>query len=434
MRRTRLMASIAALGAASVVLAACGGGTDTAVEETTAAEAPAEEAPAATDNCPLIIGTLLPQTGSLAFLGPPEFAGVDLAVGEINGAGGVLGQEVQHLVGDSGDTTTDIASQTVDSHLAAGAQAIVGAASSGVSLTVIDKITSAGVVHFSPANTSPELTTYDDGGLYFRTAPPDTFQGAVMAQLVANDGHTKLAVLNLDDSYGNGLATVTKDAFTAAGGEVVAAITYDPNAAEFAAEVTQVKAAAPNAVVLIGFDETTKILQEMIKQGVGPDAVPVYLVDGNLSGSAYAELPADIMVGVKGTLPGAAATTELQDRLKGVNADLTDFSYAAESYDAVNLIALAAQLGGSCDGQTIADNLLAVSGTDGGDACSDFASCKALLDGGATAIDYEGQSGPVNFNQYGDPGVATMGVYAYTANDKYEPLLEEFITADVPQP
>jgi len=100
------------------------------------------------------VGDLLPQTGSLATLGPPEFAGVGLAIKEINAAGGVLGKPVTEIMGDSGDATTDIATQTVNRELAAGADVIVGAASSAVSLTVIDKITNSGVIEFSPANTS----------------------------------------------------------------------------------------------------------------------------------------------------------------------------------------------------------------------------------------------------------------------------------------
>ena len=98
----------------------------------------------------LTIGTILPQTGSLAFLGPPEFAGFDLAIQDINAAGGVLGQDVVGIQGDSGDATTDTANQTVDRLLSQNVDAIIGAASSGVSLTVIDKITGAGVVQFSP--------------------------------------------------------------------------------------------------------------------------------------------------------------------------------------------------------------------------------------------------------------------------------------------
>ncbi len=374
---------------------------------------------------PLKIGSLLPETGNLAFLGPPEFAGVDLAVQEINDAGGVLGNPVEHLRGDSGDTSTDIAQQTVDAHIAAGVSAIVGAASSGVSLTVIDKITSAGIVHFSPANTSPDLTTYADDGFYFRSAPPDTFQGAVLGQLMANDGATNAVFLNLDDAYGNGLAKYGIAAFSGTSTNIV----YNPQAAEFSADVAKAKAANPDAIALIGFDETAKIIAEMIKQGVGPDKVPLYLVDGNLSSQAYKDLPAGIMKGVKATLPGVLASADLQAKLLEVDPALTDFSYAPESYDAVMLIALAAEQGGATDGTTIRDNLQAVSA--GGTKCYTFAECKALIADGED-IDFDGVSGPIEFDSFGDPSVATMGIYEYTANDAFVPLADEFITGDVP--
>jgi ABC-type branched-subunit amino acid transport system substrate-binding protein len=374
---------------------------------------------------PLKIGSLLPETGNLAFLGPPEFAGVDLAVADINAAGGVLGQDVEHIRGDSGDTSTDIAQQTVDSHISAGVSAIVGAASSGVSLTVIDKISSAGIVQISPANTSPDLTSYADDGYYFRTAPSDTFQGAVLGQLMAKEGATNAVFLNLDDAYGNGLAKYGIAAFSGTSTQII----YNPQAAEFSADVAKAKAAKPDAVAVIGFDETTKILAEMIKQGVGPDKVKIYLVDGNLSSGAYKDLPAGIMNGVKATLPGVLASEDLQSRLLGVDPGLTDFSYAAESYDAVILIALAAEQGGATDGQTIRDNLQSVSS--GGTKCFTYAECKELLADG-TDIDYDGVSGTIEFDANGDPSVATMGIYEYTANDKYVARGDEFISGDVP--
>ena len=374
---------------------------------------------------PLKIGSLLPETGNLAFLGPPEFAGVDLAVQEINDAGGVLGNPVEHLRGDSGDTSTDIAQQTVDAHIAAGVSAIVGAASSGVSLTVIDKITSAGIVQFSPANTSPDLTTYADDGYYFRSAPSDTFQGAVLGQLMANDGASNAVFLNLDDAYGNGLAKYGIAAFSGTSTNIV----YNPQAAEFSADVAKAKAANPDAIALIGFDETAKIIAEMIKQGVGSDKVPLYLVDGNLSAQAYKDLPAGIMKGVKATLPGVLASADLQAKLLEVDPSLTDFSYAPESYDAVMLIALAAEQGGATDGATIRDNLQAVSA--GGTKCYTFAECKALIADGED-IDFDGVSGPIEFDSNGDPSVATMGIYQYSANDKFAALADEFITGDVP--
>src|SRR3954452_3736513 len=99
----------------------------------TSTPGPAPVAAGATSPTPLTIGTLLPETGNLAFLGPPEVAGVQLAINDINAAGGVLGRQVALVTGDSGDASTDTATQTVDRLLQSGVNAIVGAASSGVS-------------------------------------------------------------------------------------------------------------------------------------------------------------------------------------------------------------------------------------------------------------------------------------------------------------
>lgn len=426
MKRTMILKSVAVLGAVSLTLAACSSGDDTATE-TTAAETASEQV--VTDEISELgckIGTMLPQTGSLAFLGPPEFAGVDLAVAEIQTAGGPI---AENLFGDSGDTSTDIASQTADSHINAGVTAIVGAASSGVSLTVIDKITGAGVIHFSPANTSPTFSDYADNGLYFRTAPSDLFQGQVLADLMLAEGLESIGIMALDDAYGTGLANALEARFVSSGGNVTDKIIYNPQAAEFSAEVGQMKAGGPQAIAIIGFEETTKIVQEMIKQGVGPDNVPMYLVDGNLSATAFAELPEGIMVGVKGTLPGAAAPDAFQAKLLAINPDLTDFSYAAESYDTVNLLALAMDVAGSCDGVAVAEALIGVSKD--GEKCTDYATCAALLAEGKD-IDYDGVAGPVEFADNGDPSIATMGVYEYTANDTISPVLDEFVVGTVP--
>ncbi|MBU6243653.1 MAG: ABC transporter substrate-binding protein [Actinomycetales bacterium] len=436
MNRTTVLKSAAVLGVASLALAACGGSSTStessaAPAASSAAPAPASSAPAASAAPAAVdckIGTMLPQTGSLAFLGPPEFAGVDLAAKEIEAAGGPI-KAANVLPGDSGDTTTDIASQTADSHIGAGVTAIIGAASSGVSLTVIDKITGAGVIQFSPANTSPDLSNYNDNGLYFRTAPSDLFQGAVLGQLMLDEGIDQAAILALDDSYGNGLANALDNNFTAGGGTITQKVIYNPQAAEFSAEVGKVKASKPKGIAVIGFDESVKVIQELIKQGIGPDKVPLFLVDGNLSAEAYKDLPKGIMKGVKATLPGAAAPEDFQAKLLEVNPDLTDFSYAPESYDAVNLIALAMKASGSCDGATVAAALQDVS--KGGEACTDYASCAALLDQGKD-INYEGVSGPVEFADNGDPSIATMGVYEYEANDKFAPKLDLFVTGEVP--
>ena len=236
----------------------------------------------------LKIGSLLPQTGSLAFLGPPEFAGAELAIADINAAGGVLGVPAEYEPGDSGDTSTDTASQTVDRLLGLNVDAIIGAASSSVSLTVIDKITAAGVVQFSPANTSNAFTDYADKGLYFRVAPPDVLQGNLVGQLVADDGNSTAYILALDDAYGTSLAEVVSATLEQAGVEVVGEKIYDPKATSFDAEVNDIASLDPDAIVLITFDEGSRILRTMVEAGIGPQNKAVYGVDGNI-GNALGE-------------------------------------------------------------------------------------------------------------------------------------------------
>lgn len=416
-RKTPLWRLVAAAGAASLVLAACGGDDDDGEgtepepeatgEETEGGDAPMFEGQ-------LHLGTLLPQTGSLAFLGPPEFAGVDLAVLDINEAGGVGGSEVTVSHTDSGDTSTDIASQSTERLLSEDVAAVIGAASSSVSFTVLDQIVQNETIMFSPANTSPDFTTYADDGLYFRTAPSDVLQGRVMGDLVLTDGYVDVGIMALQDPYGEGLAENVRLSIEGGGGTIVEEIIYDPNAASYTAEVTQMAAANPEAIVLIGFQETETILPELETQGIGPQEVPVYFVDGNLSNSY--EFPEGFLEGNKGTLPGAETTEEFQGRLLEVNPDLEDFSYAPESYDAVILIALAAIQAQSVESRDIADNLVAVSRD--GTQCTAFAECVELLNAGED-IDYDGQSGPITFSDAGDVSEATIGIYEYQADNTY---------------
>jgi len=426
-------AAVAVLAGAAMLLAACGSDdtttTPTASDTTTAAETPTEsessEPPAGTGDGTLTVGALLPATGDLAFLGPPEFAGVDLAVSDINAAGGVLGQDVVQVKGDSGDGTPNIAPRETTVLLDQEADVIVGAASSSVSLSVIDKITGAGVVQISPANTSTAFDTYDDKGLYFRTAPSDVLQGAVMANLVREDGFSNIAIMARQDSYGEALADQVEQRFTDAGGSVIAKELYDATASNFGAEVQSIAAKQPEAIVLIAFDETTKIIPEMISNGIGPKDVQIYFVDGNTADYSD-EFDNGTLAGVRATYPGAELTDDFRQRLLGADKKLTEFTYGPESYDATILAALAATAAEDDSGEAIASKLQEVSV--GGTKCTAYEECLTMLESGED-IDYDGVSGPIDFNETGSPSAATIGIFEYAADNTFSNV--EFITGQI---
>jgi len=194
-------------------------------------------------------------------------------------------------------------------------------------------------------------------------------------------------------------------------------VDYDPKAADFSADVARIKAKNPKGIVLIGFEETAKVVQELVKQGLTADTYNWYMVDGNMSNTNFRKAPKGTMDGVKGTLPGAAAPQAFQKRLLEVRPGLTEYTYAAESYEAVILIALAAEAAKSDAGAAIAGSLVDVS--KGGEKCAGFKQCADLLKAGKD-LDYEGVSGPVDFNDVGDPTVATIGVYEYGPDNTFD--------------
>lgn len=416
-RSTRAWRTAAVLAGASLVLTACGGGDTDETTEDPGSNETTSEAPETKGDGVLKIGSLLPQTGDLAFLGPPEFAGVDLAIQDINAAGGVLGKDVEEFDADSGDGTPDIAGAEVDKLFNQGVDAIIGAAASGVSVSVIDKITGSGVVHFSPANTAAGFDTYDDNGLYFRTAPSDRLQGQVLANLAVEDGFSNVAIMARQDFYGEGLAEQVQATLEEKGATVCEFVLYAADAQNYTAEVNKVAACNPDAIVLIAFEETTKIVPQLIAKGVGPQDVQLYFVDGNLAD--YSSENFDL-TGVKGTLPVAAEEDPaFRERLLEIDPKLKDFSYSTQSYDAAIIIALAAIAAGDDDGTAVGAEIINV--TKEGTQCSTFEECKELLENGED-IDYEGQSGPTDMNDTGSPASGTIGINEYKKGNTYEQL------------
>jgi ABC-type branched-subunit amino acid transport system substrate-binding protein len=376
----------------------------------------------------LTVGTILPVTGDLAFLGPPEIAGADLAVADINEAGGVLGADVVLEQGDSGDTTTDTANLEVDRLLAAGSDAVIGAASSAVSKTVIDKITGSCTIQFSPANTSPDFTTYDDNGLYFRTAPSDLLQGRVLADVVLEDGAESASVLYRQESYGIGLAESFRENFEANGGTVDEFLAYAVDTESFDAEVDALVESGSDAIIVIGFAESASILTTMNERGIGPNDVAVYGTDGNIGGIGAELDDPSIISGMKGTEPSVDLTTisDFTARLDEAGDMGGVYAYGAETYDAIIITALAAAIAGSDDPSAIAAEINGV--TKDGEKCTTFAECIELINAGSD-IDYDGLGGPYEFVDAGEPAAASFRVATYDGGDTPNTDLDVYVFA-----
>jgi ABC-type branched-subunit amino acid transport system substrate-binding protein len=275
-------------------------------------------------------------------------------------------------------------------------------------------------VEFSPANTS---TVFDDAktdpkNLYFRTAPSDVLQGAVLANQIIEDGKTNIAILARQDAYGEALARETTKGIKAGGGNVVATKLYSADATNFTAEVNGVAAKKPDAIVLISFDEVTKLIPQMIAKGIGPKNQQIYFVDGDTKqfGSTHT-FPKGTLDGVKATYPGAELTSDFKPRMLKTDPKLTDFTYGPESYDATMLTVLAAMEAKSDDPTTFAPHIVTVSKD--GTQCSSFKDCAALLKKGED-IDYQGVSGPCDMGPTGSPTKATIGIFKYDATNNYK--------------
>jgi branched-chain amino acid transport system substrate-binding protein len=350
---------------------------------------------------------------------------VGLATSEINANGGVNGADACTDVQDSGDSADlSISTQSAQTLIAGKPSVIIGAASSSVTLNVVDSFADAKITEVSPANTAVDLSGYSP--YYFRTAPPDGVQGNALGTLISTDGYAKVGFLVFNDTYGTGLRNAVEATITAAGGSCTYGCKgggqeFTPAQTTFSSEVGGVLASKPDAIVILAFDETKSIIPELKAQGW--DMSKIYLSDGNTADFS-ADFDKGTMTGAQGTIPGADPDQAFKDRLVGwyksaEGADLKDFAYGAEAYDATILAALAAIKGGANDSTTVKENFAAVSGATSGTECTTFADCVALLDSGSE-IRYAGPSGIGPIDNENDPSSAFVGIFKYNADNKNE--------------
>ncbi|PKI89293.1 amino acid ABC transporter substrate-binding protein [Actinomycetales bacterium SN12] len=408
-RPARIFAAAAMVSASALIIAGC---SSTPADKSS--DKPSGEKPAAAD-LTLKLGSLLPVSGQLAFLGAPMEAGVALAVSQINDAD--AGVTVELTNADEGDLDNKAYETSITKLQSAGITAMIGAASSSVSKLILDSNVGAGIVTVSPSNTSADFTGLSP--MYFRTAPSDNLQGEVLGNQIAEDGNTTLGIIYQNDPYGTGLAEAIKDTFESAGGKVVAEASYNQGDGQYNAQVQTISAAKPDAVAIVSYEQFKTIAPLLGNAGV--DTGKLYMVDGNLSNYGKDNLPIQLE-GSKGTRAGAELPEDFLEQLNEVwtkagNDEINDVTYSAEAYDATILVALAALEARSVEGEDIASKMREVSGGEGdGEKCTSFEECAKIINDGGTA-DYEGLSGSVTFDEDNDPKGAAIGVYEYGADN-----------------
>ncbi|GAB3561155.1 hypothetical protein GCM10027405_12440 [Arthrobacter alkaliphilus] len=381
----------------------------------------------------LRIGVILDNSGSSAFLNESELAAAKLAVKQINDAGGYKGRPVELLpasaAGDGGSAgqgassaafTADAAEQA-KALLAAHVDVVVGPTDSSHAPAAIDVLTPARIPLISPANTASGLSSYKNGGFYFRTSAADTAQGSILAKLAHDAGAKRISVLHEAGDYGTRVSGAVVDAARRLGMDAVSNAEFVAGKAAPAA--SDIKSGRPDAVVVVARDGAQGALAELLNAGLS--GKNLILSDGAVRQYGTA-LGAGGLNGARGILPGVFPSAEFQADLTAVDPKLKDTTYAAETYDAVTLAAVAAATAGDDAGGSIAAWLTTVSGgvrPASGDAatkertsCASYKDCLEVLKG-AKVPDYEGQSGTIGFDANGDVTSSNYMVFTYGADN-----------------
>jgi branched-chain amino acid transport system substrate-binding protein len=364
---------------------------------------------------PLRIGALFPFTGGLSDFGPAFLDAAELAVNEINAGGGVNGQPIELVQGDSATSPQQAVEDARRLIELEGVSAIVGPAGSGEALPTVESVAGpAGVLVISPSATSPALTLANDNDFLFRTTISDAAQGVVMADLAQEQGYQSACVLYVNNAYGQGLSDAFAARFTELGGTVTNQVPHEEEQASYASELATCTEADPDVLIAIAYPESGRIfLRELVEGG---DVPSVIFSDGLKSPDLFAELGWDVFAGSYGTAAGAADTdagAAFEAAWEEAYGELPAYPYLREVYDAIYLIALAAEQADSVDSAAIRDALREVASDPGTVASPGTEGWRAAVEGitAGEDLNYEGAVGPVDLDEAGDVSKGTILIW-----------------------
>jgi len=348
------------------------------------------------------VGIILGFTGPIESLTPAMRDSAKLAFQEASDSGALLGGEtITVLEGDSTCIDSAAAQSVAEGQVSQGVAAIMGADCSGVTGAIASNVAVPnGVVMISPSATSPGLTTLDDKGLFFRTAPSDARGGQILADITKDRGIKSVAVTYTNNDYGKGLADVYAAAAKAHGIKVTAVTAHEDGKADYSAEVATLASAGGDAVAVIGYlDQGGKgIIQGSLDSG----AFDTFILSDGMIGDSLTDTFGKSLNKSFGSLPGSTGKgAGVFKKVAGAAGIDPSGPYTGESYDAAALIVLAIQAGGSADRGSIAKNVMAVANGPGKKIYP--GQLKKALDllAKGKEVDYEGATA-VNFTDVGE--------------------------------
>ena len=199
----------------------------------------------------LKIGAVLPLSGDASNYGKSAQRGINLAVKEINAGGGVMGKKLEPIFEDDKAVARDGVNATQKLINVDKVPVIIGGIVSAVTLAAAPICESNKVVWLSPTSSAPAIT--NAGEYIFRNFPSDDLEGKVMADFLQSKGHKTVAVLQVQNDYGEGIAKVFKSNFTGKGGSIPVLEKYKQDESDFRSILTKVVNAKPDAIYYIGY-------------------------------------------------------------------------------------------------------------------------------------------------------------------------------------
>ena len=336
------------------------------------------------------LGVMFGYTGPIESLTVPMADGAELAIKEVSDSGALLGG--LQVVSVRGDTTC------IDSAAAVAAaerlvtsdrvDAIVGGDCSGVTIAMLQQVAKPnGIVMISPSATSPALSTIEDDGLFFRTAPSDARQGEVIAEILQEMGLHEAAMTYTNNDYGKGLADSIAANVEQRGTHVTISTPHEDGKGDYSAEVAALAAVGGDILIVAGYvDQGGKgIIQAALDSG----AFDRFFLPDGMIGDTLVEAIGPDLDGSIGTVPGTDSPGAAR---LGELLETADQPFVGESYDAAALILLAMQAAGSTDSGALKDHVMAVANAPGETIYpGELAKALAILaDGGD--VDYVGAS------------------------------------------